>query len=232
MVESVPRQAGVLLNSVGAEANGFNGPSYVDASSTTPSFRLKNEHSHDCGLELECIGGDGGLRRLSLSYHPRFKQTYSASLAALCKRIEGDVADALRATDDMRDMSESAKSRLEDRWNTLPFGVGILSARGTLMAMNLELDAILSRRSVFLPLCQGNFALALRRDARQRLDNAIRQISERGASGGARSGSFTVGETKFRLRNIDMMGARDRASQMPRLMLTAQEPESVAALRP
>ncbi|MER0238069.1 hypothetical protein [Fulvimarina sp. MAC8] len=231
VIESLPLPAGYLLNSVVAEANSSHGPNCAPAGESLSLFRFDEENPHECRIELECDGADGRLHRLSLFFQPRLRDTHRPPLTALFTRIRGEVEDALRAKDDMFSMSDGAKARLESLWSNLPFGVALMTDRGKLLAMNLEMDETLCHRGSFLPLCGGDFASALGRRSRRHLDDAIECALGTGLGEVRQPASFAVGETRFALRRVNGGADRDTDDQTSLFVLTAQEQRPELLLR-
>ncbi|MEN3791338.1 hypothetical protein [Fulvimarina sp. MAC3] len=156
-------------------------------------------------------------------------------MTALLRRIRGEVEDALLAWDDMSSLCESgsdcARERLENLWSSLPFGVALMSARGKLLAMNLEMAEGLGQRGRFLPLCNGDFASALGRRSRDRLHDAIDQVIAWGGEEDPRWAAFSVGGMDFRLGRVDGFTGRALGHPPTFMILTANEARSGSSLR-
>ncbi|MDY8109560.1 hypothetical protein U0C82_10460 [Fulvimarina sp. 2208YS6-2-32] len=108
-----------------------------------------------CAFELECDCAHGFLHRLRLSFAKAHEPAYRRSLEVLFEHIRVDIEDALRAEADMTTLSLFAIERLESLWTNLPFAIALISGSMRVLALNPDMDHLLSTRSLFRPSGPG-----------------------------------------------------------------------------
>ena len=168
-----------------------------------------------CGFSLECDCAAGFVHRLSLRFANSHAAAYRRSLEVLLQHIRIDIEDALRAEADMAMRSGHAIERLGSLWSHLPFGTALLSEGMRILALNPEMDHLLSDRSIFRPGGLGGRLWLQDHVDQIRVSSTVEDVLSRGASGDAArvelsSGGIILDICHAEKRMAPQAGADDR----------------------